>query len=208
MSTAFGLTSGFLCHFWYKYLDRILPGRGIKIVVTKIAWDQILFSPVSTTFLDLLASIDCVIVQVTLLALEILLSYLILKSAHPDTKELNQEIMKVAIMKKRKKEEEELASHQRIEVQSKQREDEMNEQMKIEKKEEEERNCEKRMEREKNVDKIKHDQTMDDTSKPHTVRELQRKLASVTASQSHIYKISNWIRENYQQSSYSILPII
>jgi len=46
MSTAFGLTSGFLCHFWYKYLDSILPGRGLKIVVTKIAWDQILFSPV------------------------------------------------------------------------------------------------------------------------------------------------------------------
>ena len=41
MSTAFGLTSGFLCHFWYNYLDRVLPGRGVRIIVQKIAWDQV-----------------------------------------------------------------------------------------------------------------------------------------------------------------------
>ena len=41
MSTSFGLTSGFLCHFWYNYLDKFLPGRGIKVVVQKIAWDQV-----------------------------------------------------------------------------------------------------------------------------------------------------------------------
>jgi len=46
MSTSFGLTSGFLCHFWYNYLDKIFPGRGIRTIVTKIAWDQILFSPI------------------------------------------------------------------------------------------------------------------------------------------------------------------
>jgi protein Mpv17 len=46
MSTSFGITSGFLCHFWYKYLDKTLPGHGIRTVVAKIAWDQILFSPV------------------------------------------------------------------------------------------------------------------------------------------------------------------
>jgi len=46
MSTAFGLTSGFLCHFWYNYLDRMLPGRGVRIIVQKIAWDQLMFSPV------------------------------------------------------------------------------------------------------------------------------------------------------------------
>merc|ERR1740129_71850 len=46
MSTAFGLTSGFLCHFWYNYLDRVLPGRGVRIIVQKIAWDQLMFSPV------------------------------------------------------------------------------------------------------------------------------------------------------------------
>ena len=44
MSTAFGLTSGFLCHFWYNYLDRMLPGRGVRIIVQKIAWDQV-FNP-------------------------------------------------------------------------------------------------------------------------------------------------------------------
>ena len=42
MSTAFGLTSGFLCHFWYNYLDRVLPGRGVRIIVQKIAWDQVM----------------------------------------------------------------------------------------------------------------------------------------------------------------------
>jgi len=46
MSTSFGITSGFLCHFWYNYLDKFLPGRGIKVVVQKIAWDQVMFSPI------------------------------------------------------------------------------------------------------------------------------------------------------------------
>jgi len=46
MSTSFGLTSGFLCHHWYNYLDRVLPGSGIKIVLKKIVFDQVLFSPV------------------------------------------------------------------------------------------------------------------------------------------------------------------
>ena len=41
MSTAFGLTSGFLCHFWYNYLDKVLPGRGVRVIVQKIAWDQV-----------------------------------------------------------------------------------------------------------------------------------------------------------------------
>lgn len=46
MSTSFGLTSGLLCHYWYNWLDRALPGRGVRIVLQKIAWDQVLFSPV------------------------------------------------------------------------------------------------------------------------------------------------------------------
>jgi len=46
MSTSFGLTSGFLCHHWYNYLDRALPGRGVRVIVRKIAWDQVIFSPV------------------------------------------------------------------------------------------------------------------------------------------------------------------
>ena len=44
MSTSFGLTSGVMCHFWYNYLDKTLPGRGIKVVVQKIAWDQVCLS--------------------------------------------------------------------------------------------------------------------------------------------------------------------
>jgi len=46
MGLSFGLTSGFMCHFWYNYLDRILPGKGIKVVMKKIISDQILFSPI------------------------------------------------------------------------------------------------------------------------------------------------------------------
>ena len=53
MSTSFGLTSGVMCHFWYNYLDRTLPGRGIKVVVQKIAWDQVCpCLPCPTTTID------------------------------------------------------------------------------------------------------------------------------------------------------------
>ena len=41
MSTAFGLTSGFLCHLWYNHLDKMLPGRGLRVILQKIAWDQV-----------------------------------------------------------------------------------------------------------------------------------------------------------------------
>ena len=54
MSTSFGLTSGVLCHFWYNYLDKTLPGRGIKVVVQKIAWDQV--SPCLPSFRPLTTS--------------------------------------------------------------------------------------------------------------------------------------------------------
>jgi len=46
MSTSFGLTAGLLCHHWYKLLDNFLPGRTFKTIVVKIAWDQVLFSPI------------------------------------------------------------------------------------------------------------------------------------------------------------------
>lgn len=46
MSVSFGLISGVLCHFWYNLLDRLYPGRGLKIVVKKICTDQVLFSPI------------------------------------------------------------------------------------------------------------------------------------------------------------------
>ena len=46
MSLSFGLTSGFLCHFWYNYLDRWYPGKGLKVVCKKIVIDQFFFSPI------------------------------------------------------------------------------------------------------------------------------------------------------------------
>ena len=46
MSSTYGLTSGFLCHFWYNALDKVVPGVGLKVVLRKIALDQILFSPI------------------------------------------------------------------------------------------------------------------------------------------------------------------
>jgi len=46
MSTSFGLTAGLLCHHWYRLLDNFLPGRTLKTIVVKIAWDQVLFSPI------------------------------------------------------------------------------------------------------------------------------------------------------------------
>lgn len=45
MSVSFGLTSGFLCHYWYNFLDKKIPGKSISIVARKIIYDQILFSP-------------------------------------------------------------------------------------------------------------------------------------------------------------------
>lgn len=44
-----GLPIGVLCHYWYLYLDRRLPGRTFKIVMKKVVVDQILFSPVLIT---------------------------------------------------------------------------------------------------------------------------------------------------------------
>jgi len=46
MSASFGLTAGLLCHHWYRLLDNFLPGRTLKTIVFKIAWDQVLFSPI------------------------------------------------------------------------------------------------------------------------------------------------------------------
>ena len=46
MAISFGFTSGFLCHFWYKYLDQKIPGNSIRIITRKILWDQIFFSPI------------------------------------------------------------------------------------------------------------------------------------------------------------------
>ncbi|GAB6020458.1 hypothetical protein CHUAL_003149 [Chamberlinius hualienensis] len=41
-----GLTVGFICHHWYVWLDRIIPGRTLAIVMKKLVLDQIFLSPV------------------------------------------------------------------------------------------------------------------------------------------------------------------
>jgi len=47
MSTSFGLTSGFLCHYWYIFLDRsVVGGTGLSLVARKVVYDQLIFSPV------------------------------------------------------------------------------------------------------------------------------------------------------------------
>ena len=40
-----GATVGVICHYWYIYLDRKLPGRAFKTVMKKLLVDQIFFSP-------------------------------------------------------------------------------------------------------------------------------------------------------------------
>ena len=40
-----GLGMGPLNHFWYQFLDNVLPGRGPAIVVKKILADQIIAAP-------------------------------------------------------------------------------------------------------------------------------------------------------------------
>lgn len=44
-----GMTVGILCHHWYLYLDRAIPGRNFKCVLKKVFVDQVLFSPISIT---------------------------------------------------------------------------------------------------------------------------------------------------------------
>lgn len=41
-----GMTVGIICHNWYKYLDKRLPGRTIGIVMKKVVIDQIVCSPI------------------------------------------------------------------------------------------------------------------------------------------------------------------
>lgn len=50
-----GLTVGIVCHYWYKFIDRRLPGRSFRTVMQKVFWDQIICSPIviSTFFLTL-----------------------------------------------------------------------------------------------------------------------------------------------------------
>lgn len=40
-----GAVVGVICHYWYIYLDRRLPGRAFSTVMKKLLVDQIAFSP-------------------------------------------------------------------------------------------------------------------------------------------------------------------
>ncbi|XP_043289209.1 mpv17-like protein 2 [Venturia canescens] len=40
-----GMSVGIICHHWYRYLDKRLPGRTIGIVVKKVVIDQLVCSP-------------------------------------------------------------------------------------------------------------------------------------------------------------------
>lgn len=41
-----GLVLGPPCHFWYKFLDKYLPGRAPSVIVKKLVLDQIFCAPV------------------------------------------------------------------------------------------------------------------------------------------------------------------
>lgn len=46
---ASGVSVGCICHYWYLFLDKRLPGRSMQIVVKKIFLDQIICSPLYIT---------------------------------------------------------------------------------------------------------------------------------------------------------------
>lgn len=44
-----GMTVGVLCHNWYRFLDRTMPGRTLSIVLKKVVIDQVVCSPLCIT---------------------------------------------------------------------------------------------------------------------------------------------------------------
>ncbi|XP_039499319.1 mpv17-like protein 2 [Drosophila santomea] len=41
-----GVTVGVICHYWYKMLDKRMPGRSMRVVAKKIVLDQLICSPI------------------------------------------------------------------------------------------------------------------------------------------------------------------
>jgi len=50
-----GLSLGLVCHYWYHYLDRFLPGYTLRVAMKKLVLDQFIASPlcIATFFLTL-----------------------------------------------------------------------------------------------------------------------------------------------------------
>lgn len=46
---ASGVTVGVICHYWYLFLDKRLPGRSMQVVMKKILLDQVICSPLYIT---------------------------------------------------------------------------------------------------------------------------------------------------------------
>ncbi|XP_017052284.1 mpv17-like protein 2 [Drosophila ficusphila] len=44
-----GVTVGVICHYWYKMLDKRMPGRSMRVVAKKIVLDQLICSPIYIT---------------------------------------------------------------------------------------------------------------------------------------------------------------
>lgn len=44
--TVTGMTVGPCCHYWYQLLDKLIPGKSIRIIFKKVVADQIIFSPI------------------------------------------------------------------------------------------------------------------------------------------------------------------
>lgn len=57
--TLSGITVGIVCHHWYSFLDRRLPGYTISLVMKKIVIDQLVGSPICiSTFFGTLAVLE------------------------------------------------------------------------------------------------------------------------------------------------------